>query len=172
MSGGTERGDPAGSSLDYYAYALDGVGPVVGSDAPTSVRQAGADTGASKGFTLAQVQAMYECSSTPNWNQITVNGVTGANSPIALFWPQAGSGTRAVITDVLGFDPTKPGVSLACTTTTQPITGFGPGGATVNEENTEDGIIYQNSIGDAKRGGRFNRGRSRRGSGPLPVLGR
>ena len=61
-------------------------------------------------MTLAQVQAIYECVYT-NWDQITVNGITGTNSPIALFWPQSGSGTRAVYTDVLGFDPTKPGTA-------------------------------------------------------------
>ena len=72
---------------------------------------------------MAQVQAIFECVDT-NWNQITVNGVTGANAPIVLFWPQAGSGTRAVITDVLGFDPTKQVAPSVCTTTTQPITGF------------------------------------------------
>lgn len=156
LSATTESGDPSPSSLDYYAYALDGVGPLVGSDAPTSVRTAGSDTGASKGLTLAQLQAIYECSpSARNWDQITVNGVTGQNAPIALFWPQSGSGTRAVMTDVLGFDPSKYyGVSPSvCTATTQPITSFGPGGAFVNEENTEDGIIYQNSIGDANAAG-------------------
>ncbi len=110
-SGSTESGDPSPSHLDYYAYALDGVAPLVGSDAPTSVHTAGADTGASKGLTLAQVQAIYECVDT-NWDQITVNGVTGANAPIVLFWPQSGSGTRAVYTDVLGFDPTKQVVAL------------------------------------------------------------
>ena len=105
-SGGAESGDPTPSNLDYYAYALDGVAPLVGSDAPASVHTAGSDTGTSKGLTLAQVQAIYECVDT-NWDQITVNGVTGANAPIVLFWPQSGSGTRAVYTDVLGFDPTK-----------------------------------------------------------------
>ncbi len=74
-------------------------------------------------MTLAQVQAIFECVDT-NWNQITVNGVTGASAPIVLFWPQAGSGTRAVITDVLGFDPTKQVAPSVCTTTTQPITEF------------------------------------------------
>ena len=104
-------------------------------------------------MTLAQVQAIFECVDT-NWNQITVNGVTGANAPIVLFWPQAGSGTRAVITDVLGFDPTKQVAPSVCTTTTQPITGFTLNSATaVNEENTEDGIIYQNSVGDPNAAG-------------------
>ena len=148
-SGGTENGDPAGSHLDYYAYALDGVAPLVGSDAPSTVHTAGSDTGPSNGLTLAQVQGIYDCTIT-NWNQITVNGVTGVSAPIVMFWPQAGSGTRAVYTDVLGFDPTKPGVGPdTCTTTTQPITGFTLGSATApNEENAEDGIVYQNTIGD------------------------
>jgi hypothetical protein len=139
----TESGDPAASHLDYYAYALDGVAPLVGSDAPSSVHTAGSDTGTSKGLTLAQVQAIYECVDT-NWDQITVNGVAGANAPIALFWPQSGSGTRAVYTDVLGFDPTKQVAPSVCTTSTQPITAFG---TAPNEENAEDGIIYQNSLG-------------------------
>ncbi len=93
------------------------------------------------------MQGIYACTIT-NWNQLTVNGHTGANSPIVTFWPQAGSGTRAVYTDVLGFDPTKPGVGPdVCTTATQPITGFTLNTATApNEENAEDGIIYQNSL--------------------------
>jgi hypothetical protein len=147
-SGGAESGDPAGSHLDYYAYALDGVAPLVGSDAPSHARQAGSDTGPSNGLTLAQVQAIYECVTT-NWDQVTVNGVAGANAPIVLFWPQAGSGTRAVYTDVLGFDPTKQVAPSTCTTTTQPITGFTSGSNTApNEENAEDGILYQNTVGD------------------------
>lgn len=152
----TENGDPSGSHLDYYAYALDGVAPLVGSDAPTTVFTPGANTGAGLGLTLAQVQAIYKCQDT-NWDQITVgtgSGSTGANEPIVLFWPQSGSGTRAVYTDVLGFDPTAPGAVTGdlCTTSgtiTAPITGFTLSGVTTpNEENTEDGILYQNSIGD------------------------
>lgn len=146
-SGSTESGDPSPSHLDYYAYALDGVAPLVGTDAPTTVRVAGSDTGPNNGLTLAQIQSIYECQTT-NWDQITVNGVTGANSPIALFWPQSGSGTRAVYTDVLGFDPTKQVSPSVCTTNTQPIVGFTANSVTApNEENTEDGIIYQNSVG-------------------------
>jgi ABC-type phosphate transport system substrate-binding protein len=149
-SGGAETGDPTGSHFDYYAYALDGVAPLVGSDAPSSVRTAGSDTGTGNGLTLAQVQGIYECTIT-NWNQLTINGHTGANAPIVAFWPQAGSGTRAVYTDVLGFDPTHPGTAPdTCTTTTQPITSFAAGAVTgvPNEENAEDGIIYQNTVGD------------------------
>lgn len=148
----TETGDPTPSNLDYYAYALDGVAPLVGSDAPATASDPTQDTGTGNGLTLTQVQKIYECVYT-NWDQIDVNGTSGTNSPIVLFWPQAGSGTRAVYTDVLGFDPTKPGVGPdTCTTTTQPITSFGSSsfgaaGSTPNEENTEDGIIYQNSLG-------------------------
>ncbi len=145
--GTTESGDPASSHLDYYAYALDGVAPLVGSDAPASVWTAGSDTGSGKGLTLAQVQNIYKCITT-NWSELG-----GANEPIALFWPQSGSGTRAVYTDVLGFDPTNPGSTLGdlCTSTTEPTTGFSltTGGVTTtapNEENAEDGIAYQNSL--------------------------
>jgi hypothetical protein len=149
-STGPETGDPSGSHLDYYAYALDGVAPVVGSDAPSTVRVSGSDVGAGNGLTLAQVQGIFDCTIT-NWNQITVNGQTGANSPIVIFWPQSGSGTRAVYTDVLGYDPTDLTRSPnACTSSDEVITGFTSGSLTAPmEENTEDGIIYQNSIGVA-----------------------
>jgi hypothetical protein len=146
-NGATEKGDPSPSHLDYYAYALDGVGPMVGTDAPSTVWQAGSDTGPNNGLTLAQIQSIYECNTT-NWNQLTINGQTGVNSPIVLFWPQSGSGTRAVYTDILGFDPTQPGTAPSnCTAADQPITAFA--GGFVNEENTEDGLIYQNSLGIA-----------------------
>ena len=152
-SGSPETGDPASSHLDYYAYALDGVAPLVGNDAPSTVRMAGSDTGATKGLTLAQVQAIYECVDT-NWDQITVDGVTGTNAPIVLFWPQSGSGTRAVYTDVLGFDPTALVAPETCNSTTQPITSFTLSSKNVvNEENTEDGIIYENSVGDPNAAG-------------------
>ncbi len=146
--------------------------PLVGSDAPSSVHTAGADTGPSNGLTLAQVQAIYECVDT-NWDQLTINGVTGANAPIVLFWPQSGSGTRAVYTDVLGFDPTKQVSPSTCTVTTQPITCFTLGSATApNEENTEDGIIYQNSLGYPNAAGGSIAGRFGGSSGHVRLLGR
>ena len=129
--------------------------PLVGNDAPSTIRVAGADTGATKGLTLAQLQSIYECRTT-NWDQVTVDGVAGGNSPIALFYPQSGSGTRAVMTDVLGFDPTVTTTSnTLCTTATAPIASFAStvgGSAVPNEENTEDGIIYQNTLGIAATG--------------------
>ena len=123
MSGGSESGDPSPSNLDYYAYALDGVAPLVGGDAPASVHTAGSDTGASRGLTLAQVQAIYECVDN-NWDQITVNGVTGSECADRVVLATVGVGTWAVDTDVLGFDPTKQVAPSVCTTTTEPITGF------------------------------------------------
>lgn len=148
----TENGDPSGSHLDYYAYALDGVAPLVGSDAPNTARQAGFDTGPNNGLTLTQVQQIYECDIT-NWDQVTVHGVSGTNSPIVLFWPQGGSGTRAVYTDVLGFDPTVTTTSPN-TCSNPPITSFSANALTTpNEENTEDGIVYQNTIGATAQAG-------------------
>lgn len=158
-SGGTESGDHTGSNFDYYAYALDGVAPLVGSDAP----QNATETGPSNGLTLTQVVDIFSCQVT-NWDQITVNGQAGANAPIIVFWPQSGSGTRAVYTDVLGFDPTKvagtSGLSnnpSQCTTTGNLAQGTTPAAGDVyvgfsansntapNEENSEDGIIFANA---------------------------
>ena len=147
-----ETGDPTPSNLDYYAYALDGVAPLVGSDAPATASDPTQDTGTGNGLTLTQVQKIYECVYT-NWDQINVNGPWAPTHRSSCSGHSRGLGQRAVYTDVLGFDPTKPGVGPdTCTTTTQPITSFGSSsfgaaGSTPNEENTEDGIIYQNSLG-------------------------
>jgi hypothetical protein len=153
-NGVAESGDNAGSHFDYYAYALDGVAPLVGSDAPSTVHNPASDTGPNNGLTLTQLQQMYECVIT-NWDQITVNGVTGTNAPIVLFWPQSGSGTRSVYQDILGFAPTSGGVAPStCTSAQTPITAFTLGTATApNEENAQDGIIYENSVGDPNAAG-------------------
>ena len=153
LSGGQgENGDPANSHLDYYAYALDGVAPLVGSDAPTTIQTAaGGDVGAGAGLTLAQLRQIYRCQIT-NWHNLTVNSVSGLNDPIVLFWPQSGSGTRAVMQDVLGYDPTTPVAPDVCSAAnnTLPIVSFsGNGLVAPNEENAEDGILYQNTVGDA-----------------------
>jgi hypothetical protein len=152
-NGLAETGDIGGSTFDYYAYALDGVAPLVGNDAPATVHNPTSDTGAGAGLTLAQVRSIYECATT-NWNQITVNGVTGANAPIVLFWPQSGSGTRSVYQDVLGFNPVSTAAPSQCTTAQQPIVSFTANSLTApNEENSEDGIIYENSVGDPNAAG-------------------
>jgi ABC-type phosphate transport system substrate-binding protein len=152
-NGLSETGDIGGSTFDYYAYALDGVAPLVGTDAPATVRDPTVDTGAGAGLTLAQVRSIYECVIT-NWDQLTINGMTGANAPIVLFWPQAGSGTRSVYQDVLGFNPVSTAAPSTCTTAQEPIVSFTANSITApNEENSEDGIIYENSVGDPNAAG-------------------
>ena len=150
-SGQNENGDPSNSHLDYYAYALDGVAPLVGSDAPTTIQTgAGGEVGPGAGLTLTQLREIYRCQIT-NWQGVTVKTVNGQNDPIVLFWPQSGSGTRAVMQDVLGFDPTTPVAPDVCSAAnnTLPIVSFSANGLVApNEENAEDGILYQNTVGD------------------------
>ncbi len=147
-SGSHESGDPVGSHFQYYAYALDGVVPLVGSNA-------GGTAVAPVTLTLQEVKNIYSCwnpaTSTPvtTWAQAGVGTNTGT---IVRYWPQSGSGTRAVYTDVLGFDPTVlDGTVNHCAT--GPIVSFTSGSQTApNEENSEDGIIYNqvaNSVSDA-----------------------
>ncbi len=148
-SGVGESGDPSPSHLDYYAYALDGVDALVGSNA-------GGSAASPVTVTLAQLQEIYSC-----WNPTTSTAVTtwaeagigSSNDTIVRYWPQSGSGTRAVYTDVLGFDPTKVGVDPLNHCATAPIQSFTSGSTTYPmEENTEDGIIYNqvdNGVSDA-----------------------
>ncbi len=148
-SGGTESGDPAASNLDYYAYALDGVDTLVGANAMPSGNNASANLESPVVLTLQQIKNIYSC-----WNPTTSTAVTtwaqagvGTNTDtIVRYWPQAGSGTRAVYQDVLGFDPTD----LTKTVNhclTGPIVSFTAGSLTApNEENSQDGIVYANSL--------------------------
>jgi ABC-type phosphate transport system substrate-binding protein len=135
-------GDPTGSNFDYYAYALDGVAPLVGSNSGSTVA-------APITLGLFQMKYIYSCGGSA--------GATGAHTTWAAasigkstdnihrFWPQNGSGTLAVLRDALGFDPTVLSGVNHCTTL--PIQGFSLGAnSTVNEENTEDGIVYANSL--------------------------
>jgi len=135
-------GDPTGSHFDYYAYALDGVMPIVGSNS-------GSTRSVQVSVTLAQMQEIYSC-----WNPTTstvVNtwaqaGVGTNTDTINRFWPQSGSGTLAVYRDALGFDPTNLTLTHHCATA--PITSFTLGSNTaVNEENSQDGMVYANSLG-------------------------
>ncbi len=154
MSGTTESGDPSPSSLDYYAYALDGVGPLVGNDAPTSVRAAGSDTGASKGLTLAQVQSIFEC----------VYHQLGPDHR------QRSHGRQRTYRVVLATGGVWDAGRLDRCPRVRPHQVWGVAlslhldhpadhriraraGNTSNEENTQDGIIYQNSIGDPNAAG-------------------
>jgi hypothetical protein len=135
-------GDPVGSNFDYYAYALDGVAPLVGANSGSTVS-------APITLGLYQMKYVYSCGGS--------SGATGAHTTwasasigkstdnIHRFWPQNGSGTLAVLRDALGFDPTVLSGVNHCTTL--PIQGFSLGtNSTVNEENTEDGMVYANSL--------------------------
>jgi hypothetical protein len=116
--------------FDYYAYALDGVAPLAGTNAGGSVTSPTA-------FTLAELRAIYQCKpGHTTWH--TLGGSTGT---IVRFWPQTGSGTRSVYKDLLGFTPAKSATKGTCPTTA--ITTFTVGGTKVtNEESTESGIVY------------------------------
>lgn len=160
----TTTSAPAWPGLDYYAYALDGVAPMVGANAGGS-RESAVE------LTLTQIKKIYECK--PHYTTWkTLTGPTFANSTgtgtqggvagaVVRFWPQSGSGTRSVYTGILGFTPDKTThhtgkVDSTCGTTatpsgTRPITTFKnvngiTGHNVVNEENSEQGIIYYNSL--------------------------
>ncbi len=138
-SGTTESGDPSGSHLDYYAYALDGVDVLLGSDS-------GATPASPVTLTFAQIQEIYSC-----WNPTTNTAVTTwaqagvgtSNDTIVRYFPAPGFATRSVYIDVLGFDPTKVGTDPFNHCSTAPIQTFTKGSVTYpNEESTEDPIIY------------------------------
>lgn len=120
--------------FDYYAYALDGVAPMVG-------KNAGGSRTAPVTLTLTDMKSIYRCKpGFTNWKTVT----GGTTAPIVRFWPQTGSGTRSVYTNILGYTAAKDHTTTAsstCTTgaiTTLTVTGH----ATVNEENSEEGMIY------------------------------
>ena len=112
---------PNTANMQYYAYALDDVSFLVGSDATTG---AGLAPGTPAQLTLQEVYNIYNCTYN-NWDQVVVgytpsgSPIKGANAPIYRFWPQSGSGTLAMAQNMLssvalskdqdagkGFDPT------------------------------------------------------------------
>jgi hypothetical protein len=119
------------TNFDYYAYALDGVAPMVGTNAGGTV------TGTTATFTLAELRGIYHCT-TGHTTWASLGGSTGA---IIRFWPQTGSGTRSVFTGMLGFTPSKAATKGTCATPA--VTAFTVSGSKVtNEENTESGLVY------------------------------
>ncbi|WP_406634576.1 PstS family phosphate ABC transporter substrate-binding protein [Amycolatopsis sp. WGS_07] len=87
--------DPA--AFQYYGFAKD------------AVSWAASSTGAGAGvtLTLAQLRGIYDGTVT-NWNQ-----VGGANAPITVYLPPAGSGTSVIFAKaVLGFDPAAKPVAV------------------------------------------------------------
>jgi hypothetical protein len=94
---------PDTANFQYYAYALDAVTFLVGSDATAG---AGLPAGTPAQLSLQEVYNIYNCTLT-NWDQVQV-GVTpagqpikGANAPIYRFWPPKGSGTGTMAQNLL-----------------------------------------------------------------------
>lgn len=145
--------------FDYYAYAMTGVAPLVGT-------HAGGSRSAPVELTLTQVKNIYLCKpGYTNWKTLTgttfakstgIGTQGGVTAPVVRFWPQPGSGTRTVYGSILGFTPetltgttgTLHGGKCAHkpTTTFHTVTVTGTKKSVVNEENSEQGIIYTSSL--------------------------
>ena len=142
--------------FDYYAFALDAVAPLVGSNAGGSSRSPVT-------LSLTDMKKIYLCRpGYTNWKTVTGptakpatgnNTQGGVTAPIVRFWPQAGSDTGSLYAAMLGFTPdattyhTAAGStcgSAAHPTADRPTSTFttGLGAGKVNEENSEQGIIY------------------------------
>jgi hypothetical protein len=149
--------------FDYYAYALDGVAPLVGSDSVGTDLSLGDPVNFPINLTLTQVRDIYSCNADYlDWGGTATggSGLTGiipgggSGHAIVRMWPQAGSGTRAVYQDVLGFDPTTtatvggvPGVP-SCTSTVGGVAITSVAGVP-NEENLENAVIANGSTATA-----------------------
>lgn len=139
--------------FDYYAYALDGVSVMLGSDAGGSVTSP-------RSVELQQIKDIYACwkltlpGTTATTHQVTTwkeAGLGTSTATINRFWPQSGSGTRSVFTNILGFTPAKAATVPHCTepavTSFTKVTVKGKTTASVpNEENTESGLIYATKV--------------------------
>jgi hypothetical protein len=166
---------PDTANFQYYAYALDAVTFIVGSDATAG---AGLPAGTPAELSLQEVYNIYNCTLN-NWDQVQV-GVTpagqpihGANAPIYRFWPQSGSGTLAMAQNMLSsvalspdnpnaktFDPTvaaynpngsAPGdVPTGTTGNSNCKNGiYSYGGPFVSEENSETVVAQSTAAEDA-----------------------
>jgi ABC-type phosphate transport system substrate-binding protein len=132
----------ASASLDYYAYALTGVGVLVGANALVGN---GTTKASPPLINLGVLRRIYGCKVT-TW---AAAGISTSTTTINLFWPQSGSGTRTVGSSMLGFTPetlTAAGAKSVCTTATKPLTHFkhASKATQVNEENSELGLLYSN----------------------------
>jgi hypothetical protein len=101
--------------------------------------------------TLLQLQEIYACKNFQTNSPVTTwaqAGIGTSNDTIIRYWPQPGSGTRAVMTDILGFDPTVNQANYTnCGSPVVQDFPYAPSGKdAVNEENYEDGIMYNKSL--------------------------
>lgn len=139
--------------FDYYAYALDGIAAMLGSNAGGSPERPVA-------IKLQQIKNIYACwkltlpgttvatHAVTTWKQA---GVSTSTQTINRFWPQSGAGTRATFLTILGFTPSKTATVPHCPspapTAFDNVTVKGTPTANVpNEENTESGLIYATKV--------------------------
>lgn len=92
----------SGTHLQYFAFALDGIAPLVGSDS-------GATPTAPASLTMTQIRAVYDCTIT-RWSGLGIS----SDAAIVRYWPSAGSATASLYADVLGFNPTQYTTSDHC----------------------------------------------------------
>jgi len=143
-------------NFDYYAYALDGVAPMVGTDANAKRDQITSTPATWVTLTVTDMRHIYHCDA--GYLQFGGTGAGGANLKTAFpngtggtifrLWPQTGSGTRSVYKDILGFTPAVAATKGSCAnpaTTSFTVTGT----PKVNEENTESGIIFSGHVANA-----------------------
>jgi len=130
----------ASPNFDYYAFALDGVAPMVGTNAGGTV------TGTTAAFTLNEIKGIYRCTA----GHTTWASLGGHAGAIVRFWPPTGSDTRSVYSDILGFTPSKAATKGTCATpavtTFTTVTVGGTKKSVVNEENTESGLVYATKV--------------------------
>jgi hypothetical protein len=164
---------PDTSNSQYYAFALDAVSFVVGSDATTG---AGLPAGTPAQLTLQEVYDIYSCQYS-NWDQVTVGytpagqPIKGANAAIYRYWPTKGSGTLNMAQNMLSsvalgpdnpnskaFDPTTSSYNPAGSAPGDVSSGgnsnckngiYNYAGPFITEESTETDIAQSSAAEDA-----------------------
>jgi hypothetical protein len=90
---GAGDGAATASHLQYFAFALDAVAPLVGSNS-------GSTAETSLDLTLGQIKDVYNCTIS-HWNDLGASSM----APIIRYWPEPGSSTASLYEGILGFDP-------------------------------------------------------------------
>ncbi|WP_033289379.1 substrate-binding domain-containing protein [Amycolatopsis jejuensis] len=154
-SSGRSASDPA--SFQYYGFAKDGV----------SWAASATGKGAGVTLTLDQLRRIYSGAIT-NWNE-----VGGADSPIAVYLPQAGSGTLAFFTGtVLGFDPTTKPVTIKRFQENEASTiAEGDQASAIAPYSVAQWVAQANGVVTDKRAGFFEGTLTGAGSDASPVSG-
>ena len=139
------------TSLDYYAFGLEGFVPLTGANA-------GGTKSVPVTFSLTQLRKIYSCWTGTNstvvgtWKQA---GVSTSTTVINRFWPQTGSGPQVFFKDMLGFTAAKTHAQtpkVHCTTVSTAKTKgpalqrFAAHGTLPVPPNAETGLLYANSL--------------------------